>query len=203
MVPGVTAAAQGEPQQLCPAGLVLVTVPLPVPAFDHRQLIGVRREGRCNGDRGRQRHSASVRPRTPAAAPADEGRTDRWRGRQGDTRSRVTTRRRTSRRSQLCLRGWCLSRSRCRFPLRDRQLIRVQPTVAVTVVTAVIDTVQVLLPEQPPPPQPVKVEPTAGVAASVTFAPWSKDAPQVAPQSHIGPIRAGLCHPCPHRCRPW
>jgi hypothetical protein len=40
--------------------------------------------------------------------------------------------------------------------------------VAVTVVSAVIGTVQVPVPEQPPPLQPVKVEPTAATAVRMT-----------------------------------
>jgi hypothetical protein len=40
--------------------------------------------------------------------------------------------------------------------------------VAVTVVAAVMGTVQVAVPEQPPPLQPVKVEPAAAEAVRVT-----------------------------------
>src|SRR5438552_2254003 len=54
--------------------------------------------------------------------------------------------------------------------------------VAVTVVAALRVTVQVPVPEQPPPLQPVKVEPAAGVAVSVTAVPLAKLAEQVAPQ---------------------
>jgi hypothetical protein len=43
--------------------------------------------------------------------------------------------------------------------------------VAVTVVAAVIVTVHVPVPEQPPPLQPVNVEPLAGDAVSVTLVP--------------------------------
>src|SRR5947209_2953042 len=53
---------------------------------------------------------------------------------------------------------------------------------AVTVVAAESVTVQVPVPEQPPPLQPVKVEPAAGVAVSVTTVPLAKLAEQVAPQ---------------------
>ena len=53
---------------------------------------------------------------------------------------------------------------------------------AVTVVAAEIVTVQVLVPEQPPPLQPLKVEPAAGAAVSVTAVPLVKLAAQVAPQ---------------------
>src|SRR2546426_805216 len=54
--------------------------------------------------------------------------------------------------------------------------------VAVTVVAAFSVTVQAPLLEQPPPVQPVKVEPAAGVAVSVTAVPAVKLAEQVAPQ---------------------
>src|SRR5438552_3293046 len=54
--------------------------------------------------------------------------------------------------------------------------------VAVTVVAALRVTVQGPLPEQPPPLQPLKVEPAAGVAVSVTAVPLVKLAEQVAPQ---------------------
>ena len=54
--------------------------------------------------------------------------------------------------------------------------------VAVTVVAAESVTVQVPVPEQPPPLQPVKVEPAAEVAVSVTAVPLAKLAEQVAPQ---------------------
>ena len=53
---------------------------------------------------------------------------------------------------------------------------------AVTVVAAETVTTQVPVPEQPPPLQPVKVEPAAGVAVSVTAVPLVKVAEQVAPQ---------------------
>src|SRR2546422_897320 len=54
--------------------------------------------------------------------------------------------------------------------------------VAVTVVAALRVTVQVPVPEQPPPLQPVKVEPAAGVAVSGTTVPLGKLAGQVTPQ---------------------
>src|SRR6058998_576540 len=54
--------------------------------------------------------------------------------------------------------------------------------VAVTVVAALRVTVQAPGPEQPPPLQPVKVEPAAGAAVSVTAVPLAKLAAQVAPQ---------------------
>ena len=44
--------------------------------------------------------------------------------------------------------------------------------VAVTAVAAVIDTTQVLVPEQPPPVQPANTDPSAvGVAVRVTLVP--------------------------------
>ena len=52
----------------------------------------------------------------------------------------------------------------------------------VTVVAAESVTVQAPVPEQPPPLQPVKVEPAAGVAVNVTAVPLAKLAEQVAPQ---------------------
>src|SRR5947209_4778176 len=54
--------------------------------------------------------------------------------------------------------------------------------VAVTMVAALRVTVQAPGPEQPPPLQPLKVEPAAGAAVSVTAVPLAKLAAQVAPQ---------------------
>src|SRR5207245_6402523 len=54
--------------------------------------------------------------------------------------------------------------------------------VAVTVVAALRVTVQAPGPEQPPPVQPLKVEPAAGAAVGVTAVPLAKLAAQVAPQ---------------------
>jgi len=54
--------------------------------------------------------------------------------------------------------------------------------VAVTEVAALIVTVQVPLPVQPPPLQPVKVEPAAGAAVKVTKVPLANEAEQVVPQ---------------------
>src|SRR5436189_5076263 len=72
-------------------------------------------------------------------------------------------------------------------PLPTPALLRVsvkdgRAKVAVTVCAALIVTVQVPVPEQPPPLQPVKVEPAAGAAVSVTAVPLVKLAAQVAPQ---------------------
>src|SRR5207249_11786881 len=53
---------------------------------------------------------------------------------------------------------------------------------AVTVWAALIVTVQVPVPEQPPPLQPEKVEPAAGAAVKVTELPLAYVAAQVAPQ---------------------
>src|SRR2546425_7020 len=60
--------------------------------------------------------------------------------------------------------------------------------VAVTEVAAVIVTVHVPVPVQPPPLQPVKVEPAAGAAVRVTTVPGVKEVEHVAPQE----IPAGL-----------
>ena len=54
--------------------------------------------------------------------------------------------------------------------------------VAVTVVAAETVTTLDPAPEQPPPAQPVKVEPAAGVAVNVTAVPLAKLAEQLAPQ---------------------
>src|SRR3989442_2745996 len=54
--------------------------------------------------------------------------------------------------------------------------------VGVTVVAAQRVPTRVPVPGQPPPVQPVKVEPAAGVAVSVTTVPLAKLAEQVAPQ---------------------
>jgi hypothetical protein len=53
---------------------------------------------------------------------------------------------------------------------------------AVTMVSAVTDRVQVATPVQPPPDQPVKAEPVAGVAVRVTLAVGANAAEQVGPQ---------------------
>ncbi len=55
--------------------------------------------------------------------------------------------------------------------------------VAVTVVAALIVTVQVAVPEQLPPLQPEKVEPAAGAAVKVTEVPLAYAAAQVVPQA--------------------
>jgi len=54
--------------------------------------------------------------------------------------------------------------------------------VAVTDWAALIVTVQVPVPVQPPPLQPLKVEPVAGVAVKVTAVPLPKAEEQVVPQ---------------------
>jgi len=65
----------------------------------------------------------------------------------------------------------------------------VQPTTgakfAVTMVLVVTASVHGLVPEQPPPDQPVKAEPVAGVAVRTTLAVGAKEAAQVAPQSML------------------
>ena len=60
--------------------------------------------------------------------------------------------------------------------------------VAVTLVAALSVTVQVPVPEQPPPLQPVKVEPAVGAAVNVTAVPLANAAEHVAPHE----IPAGL-----------
>ena len=55
-------------------------------------------------------------------------------------------------------------------------------------VAALSVTVQVPVPEQPPPLQPVKVEPAAGTAVKATAVPLANAAEQVVPQE----IPAGL-----------
>src|SRR5438093_1106081 len=67
--------------------------------------------------------------------------------------------------------------------------------VAVTVVAALSVTVQVPVPEQPPPLQPVKVEPAAGAAVKVTAVPLAYVAAQVAP--HEIPAGALVTVPVP------
>ena len=67
--------------------------------------------------------------------------------------------------------------------------------VAVTVVSALSATVQVPVPVQPPPLQPVKVEPAAGVAVRVTAVPTVNEAEQVAP--HEMPEGALVTVPLP------
>src|SRR5206468_7160643 len=55
--------------------------------------------------------------------------------------------------------------------------------VAVTEVAAFSVTIQVPVPEQPPPLQPEKVEPAVGVAVKVTAVPLANGAEHVAPQA--------------------
>ena len=67
--------------------------------------------------------------------------------------------------------------------------------VAVTVVAALSVTVQVPVPEQPPPLQPEKVEPAAGVAVKVMAVPLANDAAHVVP--HEMPAGLLLTVPLP------
>ncbi len=55
--------------------------------------------------------------------------------------------------------------------------------VAVTAVAAVIDTVHVPVPLQPPPDQPANLDPARGVAVRTTLVPVPNWAEHVAPQS--------------------
>src|SRR5881296_3614039 len=69
--------------------------------------------------------------------------------------------------------------------------------VAVTVVAALRVTVQAPGPAQPPPLQPLKVEPAAGAAVSVTAVPLAKLAAQVAPQVMPAGLLVTLPAPVP------
>ena len=69
---------------------------------------------------------------------------------------------------------------------------------AVTVVAALSVTVHAPVPEQPPPLQPVKVEPAAGVAVKVTAVPLAYAAEHVVPQE-IPAGRAGDRASCRRR----
>ncbi|PYN89531.1 MAG: hypothetical protein DMD87_05330 [Candidatus Rokuibacteriota bacterium] len=66
---------------------------------------------------------------------------------------------------------------------------------AVTVVAPLSTTVHVPLPEQPPPLQPMKREPAAGSAVSVTAVPLGNDATHVGPQ--VMPAGALVTVPLP------
>src|SRR5207249_2160633 len=68
-------------------------------------------------------------------------------------------------------------------PLGLTVSVKVGVKVAVTVVAVLSVTVHVPVPEQPPPLQPVKVEPAAGGAVSVTTVPLANEAEHVAPQA--------------------
>src|SRR2546428_1180661 len=72
--------------------------------------------------------------------------------------------------------------------------------VAVTVVAALSVTVQVPVPEQLPPLQPVKVEPAAGAAVKVSAVPLAKDAGQSGP--HEKTPRPPGARPGPAPARP-
>src|SRR5262245_4978852 len=67
--------------------------------------------------------------------------------------------------------------------------------VAVTDCAALIVTVQVPVPVQPPPLQPVKLEPAAGAAVRVTAVPLANEAEHVAP--HVMPAGALVMVPLP------
>src|SRR5206468_2872653 len=69
--------------------------------------------------------------------------------------------------------------------------------VGVTVVAAVTVTTQESVPEQVPPLQPVKTEPAAGVAVSVTTVPLTKVAVQVGPQSMAAGVLDTVPAPAP------
>src|SRR5712664_3307027 len=67
--------------------------------------------------------------------------------------------------------------------------------VAVTACAALIVKVQVPVPVQPPPLQPLKIEPAAGAAVKVTAVPLANEAAQVAP--HERPAGALVTVPLP------
>jgi hypothetical protein len=67
--------------------------------------------------------------------------------------------------------------------------------VAVTVVAAVTDTVQVLVPEHTPPDHPEKVAPVPGVAVRTTLVPYANEVAQVAPQ--LMPVGVDVTLPLP------
>src|SRR6266581_6255377 len=69
--------------------------------------------------------------------------------------------------------------------------------VAVTEVAALRVTIQGPVPEQPPPLQPVKVEPASGVAVRVTAVPLANGAAQVAPQSMPAGLLVTVPEPAP------
>jgi len=70
--------------------------------------------------------------------------------------------------------------------------------VAVTVVAVFSVTVHVPVPMQPPPPlQPVKVDPAAGAAVSVTIVPFANDAEHVAPQEMAAGLLVTVPLPAP------
>ena len=71
--------------------------------------------------------------------------------------------------------------------------------VAVTEAAAFMVTVQAPVPEQPPPLQPVNVEPAAGAAVRVTTVPFVNDAAHVEPQQ----CRRECSSPSRCRRRPW
>src|SRR5262245_50368600 len=73
------------------------------------------------------------------------------------------------------------------------------PKVAVTELAALIVTVQVPVPEHPPPDQPVNVPPAAGAAVRVTTVPLLNNAEQVAPQ--LTPAGALVIVPAPAPAR--
>src|SRR5439155_123308 len=69
--------------------------------------------------------------------------------------------------------------------------------VAVTVVAALSVTVQVPVPEQPPPLQPLKIEPAAGAAVRVTGVPLANAAEHVAPQESPAGLLVTVPVPAP------
>src|SRR5207247_10010743 len=85
-------------------------------------------------------------------------------------------------------------------PVPDLVTVRVKDCwakVAVTEVAAFTVTMQVLVPEQPPPLQPVKVELASGVAVKVTAVPLANGAAHVAPQAMPAGLLATVPAPAP------
>jgi len=69
--------------------------------------------------------------------------------------------------------------------------------VAVTAVAPLSVTVHGPVPEQPPPLQPVKAKPAAGVAVSVTAVPLANEAEQIAPQEMPAGVLVTVPMPTP------
>src|SRR4030095_2158949 len=69
--------------------------------------------------------------------------------------------------------------------------------VAWTVVAALSVTVHVPVPEQPPPLQPVKLEPAAGAAVKVTAVPLANAAEQVGPHERPAGLLFTVPRPVP------
>jgi hypothetical protein len=71
---------------------------------------------------------------------------------------------------------------KCQLPLRFYPALSSCEKVAFMVISEVIGTVQLPVPEQPPPDQPSNIEPQLGLAVSLTDVPDANEALQVEPQ---------------------